>query len=158
VNGKLSWPILWALVGVPIVILSVFFIPIPALGDFRMSSFSPLFIVIAGAISLLLGVALIVLTVKEKVAGRLKKFFLLTGASSPGIIVSILLHNVVYGLFILWFGEGFWDRIGGDEPVFFIMAVFICPLAFLVGAIGSIVLGVKNCRLAKRSPPSPQQT
>jgi hypothetical protein len=156
VNGKLSWPIFWALVGVPIVTFSVFFIP--ALGDFRMSSFFPLFIVIAGAILLLLGVALIVLTVKEKVGGMLKKFFLLTGASSPGIIVSILLHNVVYGLFILWFGEGFWDRIGGDEPVFFIMAVFICPLAFLVGAIGSIVLGVKNCRLAKKSPPSPQQS
>jgi len=42
-----------------------------------------------------------------------------------------------------------------DEPVFFIIAVIICPIGFLVGAIGSIVLGVKACRLAKKSPSSP---
>jgi len=98
-------------------------------------------------------VALIVLTVREKVGGTLKKFFLLTGASSAGFFVSILLHNLVYGLFIHFFGEGFWN--GGDEPVFFIMAIIVCPLGFLVGAVGSIVLGVKACRLAKKSPSSP---
>jgi len=103
-------------------------------------------------------VALIVFTVREKVGGALKKFFLLTGASSAGIFVSILLHNLVYGLFIYFLGADFWDRIGpgGDEPFFFLMAIFVCPLGFLVGAIGSIVLGIKSLRMAKESPPSPQ--
>jgi len=150
VKGKLSWPIFWALVGVFIVIVSVF--SIPAFRDLVMGF--P-FIIISGSIFLLLGVALIVLTVKEKVGGTLKKFFLLTGASSAGFFVSILLHNLVYGLFIHFFGEGFWDRIGGDEPVFFIMAIIVCPLGFLVGAVGSIVLAIKKYRMAKKSPSSP---
>ena len=149
-NGRVSWPIFWALVGVFIVIVSQLFIP--AFRDLLMGF---LFIIISGSIFLLLGVALIVLTVREKVGGTLKKFFLLTGASAIGIPVSILLHNAIYGLFIHFFGEGFWDRIGGDEPFFFIMATLVCPLGFLVGAVGSIVLGIKACRLAKKSPSSP---
>ena len=46
--------------------------------------------------------------------------------------------------------KSFWDRIGlGDEPFFFIMAILICPIAFLVGAVGSIVLAIKKSRRAK---------
>jgi hypothetical protein len=145
VNGKLSWSIFWALIGFTIVIGGFLFIPIPALGAFRMSSFLFPSMVSAGAIFLLLGVTLIVLTVREKVGGMLRKFFLLTGASAPGIIVSILLHSAVYALFIYFFGEDFWTRVGlEDEPFFFMMAIFVCPLGFLVGAIGSIVIRVKE--------------
>ncbi len=151
-KGKLSWPIFWALVGTFVVIVSS--MTIPAFRDLVMGF---LFIIISGSIFLLLGVTLIVLTVREKVGGTLKKFFLLTGASSAGFFVFVLLHNFIYGLFIHFFGADFWDRIGtGDEPVFFIMAIIVCPLGFLVGAIGSIVLGIKSLRMAKESPPSPQ--
>jgi hypothetical protein len=151
VNGKLSWPIFWALLGVSIVIGGFFFIPIPALGAFRMSSLLFPSMVSAGAISLLLGVALIVLTVREKVRGMLRKFFLLAGASAVGLPVFAVLHNLVYGLFIYFFGENFWTRVGlEDEPFFFMMAIFVCPLGFLVGAIGSIVLRVKKCRTERK--------
>ena len=132
-NGKLSWPIFWALVGVFIVNLCLFFIP--AFRDLLRGS---LLFLSPFAVFFLLGVALIVLTVKEKVAGMLKKSFLLTGASAAGFFVSILLHNAIYGLFIYWFGTDFWN--GGDEPFFFIVAVIVCPIGFLVGAIWSIVL------------------
>ena len=116
-----------------------------------------LFVAISGAVLFLLGAGLIFLTVKEKVGGLFKKFLLLTGASAVGIVVSAVLHNVIYGLFILWFGADFWDRIGlADEPVFFIMAVVVCPIGFLVGAVGSIVLAIKRFRVAKKSPSSPQ--
>jgi len=146
-NGKISWPIFWALVGIFVVIASVFFIP--AVRELLMGL---LFLIISGAVFLLLGVALIVLTVKEKVAGMLKKFFILTGASAAGFFVSFLLHNAIYGLFIHWFGADFWDRIGlGDEPFFFIMAILVCPIGFLVGAVGSIVLRIKRSRMAKKS-------
>ena len=64
---------------------------------------------------------------KEKVEGLLKKFLLLTGASAVGFPVFAILHNLVYRLF----------RI--EEPFFFILAVIVCPLGFLVGAIGTIV-------------------
>ena len=75
----------------------------------------------------------------------MKKFLLLTGASAVGIPVGAVLHNAIYGLFIYFFGKYFWERIGlSDEPVFFVMATIICPIAFLAGAIGSIVLAVKR--------------
>ena len=146
-NGKLSWSIFLALVGIFVVIASVFIIP-PA----RELLMGLLFITISGAVFLLLGVALIVLTVKEKVGGRLKKFLILTGASAAGFFVSILLHNFVYGLFIYWFGADFWN--GGDEPFFFIMAIFVCPVGFLVGVVGSIVLAIKRCGMAPKIPSS----
>ncbi|MBA7635149.1 hypothetical protein ES703_42750 [subsurface metagenome] len=153
VKAKLSWPIFWALVGVFVVIASVFLIP--AVRELVMGF---LFLIISGVVFFLLGVALIFLTVKEKVGGMLKKFFILTGASSAGFFVSFLLHNAIYGLFILWFGTDFWDRIGpgGDEPFFFVMAVFVCPLGFLVGTVGSIVLAIKRSRMVKTSPSSSQ--
>ena len=72
----------------------------------------------------------------------LKKFLILTGASFVGFFVFVLLHNLVYGLFIHLFGADFWN--GGDEPFFFILAVFICPLGFIVGATGSIVLAIRS--------------
>ena len=150
-NGKLSWSIFWTLVGSYVVIAGVFFIP--AFRDLLRGSEVFLLPI---AVFFLLGVTLIILTVKEKVGGTLKKFFLLTGASAAGFFVSILLHNAIYGLFIHSFGANFWDRIGlGDEPFFFILAIFVCPTGFLVGAVGSIVLAIRGIRMARKSPSSP---
>jgi hypothetical protein len=147
VNGKLSWAVFWALIGAFIVIVSIFLIP-----AFRDVLVGFLFIIISGVVFFVLGVVLIFFTVKEKVGGLRKKFLILTGASSVGIIVSVLLHNAIYGLFIHFFGADFWYRVGlGDEPVFFIMAIFVCPIAFLVGAVGSIVLAIKRLRAAKQT-------
>jgi len=136
-KGKLLWSIFWALVGVFVIAVSTMFVPPLGMLLGRFNAFVA-WPVIAG-----LGVTLIVLTVRVKVRGMLKKFFLLSGASAVGLPVSVLLHGAVYALFILWFGEGFWGA-GGDEPFFFILATIVCPVAFLVGAIGSIVLGVKK--------------
>jgi len=145
---RLSWPIFWALVGVFVVIASVFLIP--AARELLMGF---AFLIASGTVFFLLGVALIFLTVREKVRGKLKKFFILTGASSAGFFVSFLLHNAIYGLLIYWFGADFWK--GGDEPVFFVMATVVCPVGFLVGVVGSIVITIKEFRRAKETPPSP---
>ena len=148
-SGKLSRSIFWALVAVFMVIAGVFLIPVA-----RESVMGFLFLVISGAVFCLLGVALMVFTVREKVGGILKKFLLLTGASAAGFLVSILLHNAVYGLFIHWFGADFWN--GGDEPVFLIMATVVCPVGFLVGVVGSIVLAIKKDRMARVLPAGPR--
>jgi hypothetical protein len=37
------------------------------------------------------------------------------------------MHNLIYGLGIYLFGQNFWGE-GGDEPVFFILAVIGVPL------------------------------
>ncbi len=67
--------------------------------------------------------------------GRLKmlKIFLLVAGISLGVfIISVFLHNVISGLFDI------------EEPVFFIIAVFISPLAFAAGLIGSLVMFIKG--------------
>ena len=92
-----------------------------------------------------LSIALVVLTFKKKVQGTLKKFLLLTGISPLAMVAFIFLHNLFFGLFIAVFGNDFWERTGlGDEPLFFILAVIVCPIAFLIGFIGSIVLLIRK--------------
>jgi len=54
------------------------------------------------------------------------------------VLPAAILHNLVYGLFILLFGEGFWGE--GDEAFFFIIALIVCPILFLIGTIGSFIL------------------
>jgi len=84
------------------------------------------FIIVSGIIFFLLGIALIFLSVKERMDRLLKKFLILTGASAMGLVVSVLLYNPIFGLFI--------------HPFSFFFATFVCPIAFVVRAIGSIIL------------------
>ncbi len=137
--SRSNWVIFWTLLGTFIIVVGWFFFTTTT--EFAMGSRFAIFLASSGAIFVSLGIALILLTVKGKAVGALRKFLILTGAAAIGIPVSIVLHNVIYGLFIHFFCEGFWERIGvGDEPFFFIMGIVICPIAFLVGTVGSIVI------------------
>jgi hypothetical protein len=139
-EGRVSWPLFWALIAVFVLIVCFFFIePFRELIEGSELFLSPFIIFF------LLGIALLVFSLREKAEGLLKAFFLLTAASAVGILVFILLHNAVYGLFIHFFGEGFWGGTG-DEPFFFILALIVCPLGFLVGAVGTIVLRIREAR------------
>jgi hypothetical protein len=140
VSDKLRWPTFWALVAV--FVLSICLFVISAFWDWR----SGLWFLSPFALFFLLGIALIIFSLRGSARGGLKKFFLLTGASAAGILVSIALHNLVYGLFEHFAGADFWN--GGDEFFFFTLAVIVCPLGFLVGLVGTIVLGVKKLRAA----------
>jgi hypothetical protein len=81
----------------------------------------------------------------ERELKMLKTFLLIAGISLGAFIISVFLHNAIYGLLIHYFEADFWDRIGAaDEPFFFIIAVFICPPAFAVGIIGSLVIFLKG--------------
>ncbi len=80
----------------------------------------------------------------EKGLKILKRFLMVTGISLGVFIISVFLHNAIYGLFIIWLGEDFWDRIGiGDEPVFFFIAL-LSIVALAVGVIGSLVIFIKG--------------
>ena len=139
-NTNIRWPIFWAMVVVFILIGCVF--SIPALRELLLGF---VFIIVSGAVFLLLGVALIVFTIRERVKGLPKAFFLLTGASAVGFLVSVLLHNVLSGLLIEWLGEGFLKGVlMGEEPFFFILAVIVCPLGFAVGVVGSMFLAIRG--------------
>lgn len=75
-----------------------------------------------------LGIVLIFLTLKSKIEGKLKLFLLLTGASPVGFLISVILHGLLEALGIIL------------HVVFFFIAILVCPILFLIGAIGSIVL------------------
>jgi len=49
-------------------------------------------------------------------------------------VLSVLLHNVIYGLFYEHF-----SRTGGDEAVFFILAIFVIPLYFIVSLVYTVI-------------------
>ena len=143
--------VFWASVAIFILfILSTMILP-ATIGTISMppmiSSLIFFFLIIGGGIFFLLGVAIIVLTIKAKLSGLIKKFLLLAGASITGIFAGALLHNLVYGLFIYFFGANFWG-IGGDEPFFFVLATIVCPIGFLVGMIGSMVLYVRKKKVS----------
>jgi hypothetical protein len=141
-KGKASWPIFWALIAVFVILVCFFFIePFSELLEGSELFLSPFIIFF------LLGIALLVLTLREKVEGILKKFFLLTGASAVGVLVFVLLHNGFYALamvadHILVLGS----VLEFLHAAFFIIALIVCPLGFLTGAIGSIVLRVREAR------------
>ena len=80
----------------------------------------------------------------ERGLKMLKRFLLVAGISLGVFIISVFLHNAIYGLFIHFFGEDFWDRVGlGDEPVFFFIAI-ISAFSFAVGLIGGLVIFIKG--------------
>jgi len=63
---------------------------------------------------------------------------LVTGISLAAAIISIFLHNAIYALIVHFWGADF------EEPVFFIIAVFICPLGLAVGIIGGLVIFLRG--------------
>ena len=74
----------------------------------------------------------------------LKTFLLVAGISLGAFIISVFLHNAIYGLFIHFFGADFWDKIGiSDEPVFFFISL-LSVAAFAVGIIGSLVMFIRG--------------
>ena len=110
------------------------------------------FVIISGIILVILGSALIGLTLVQKVEGKLKKFLILTGASAAGFFVFALLHNIFYGL----------EQVTGHitilsylikafEVIFFLIAIFACPIGFLIGVIGNIVMFSKKRKMLQKN-------
>ena len=62
----------------------------------------------------------------------LKTFLLVAGISLGVFIISVFLHNAIGGLFEI------------EEPVFFFISVFIAPLGFVVGIVGSLVIFIQG--------------
>ena len=146
-KGKLIWSVFWALVGVWVIFVGMIFAP-PAkellFGEYNPTLLGYIFISSGTVIITGLGVTLLVLTAKAEVERRLKKFLLLTEASFVGFPVFAVLHNAVSLL------------LNTEEAVFFTLAFPVCPLGFLVGVVGIIVLRVKKSRTEKKLASSPQ--
>ena len=132
----------YLLVAVFILAVSIIFIP-----AFR-GIVSGTFMIISSAILLLFSSVLIGLTLVQKVEGKLKKFLILTGASAAGFFVFVLLHNIFYAL------EQITNHITilsylmkAFEVIFFLIAIFACPIGFVIGVIGTIVMFNKKRKI-----------
>ena len=127
--------VFWALVGTFAVIVSEIFVP----GVMELLQ-GPLLFLLPFAIFFLLGTALLVLTLRQKVEGKLRRFLILTGGSAAGFFVGVLLHNFLYGAAVLTKEIIVLHYLFEFLHVaFFLIATLVCPLAFVIGVIGSIV-------------------
>ena len=132
--------IFWTLIGIFIFIIGQFFIPV--IRDLFMGS--ELFLIPMGVFCLL-GLILLVLALKEKAEGKIKKFLILTGSSATGFFVFVILHNVFYALNTVVKDIFILDKLTeGLHALFFLVAVIACPIGFLIGIIGTIVLFIKK--------------
>ena len=150
-TNKVTLSVFWALLGAFILTFLSIFVMNPPIRtilndlypDETVAVVVSIFFRLSGLLFFALGLALLILTIRARASldRLLKRFLLVTSSSAVGIFASLLLHGVVFGLFILIFGEDFWNRTGiGDEPFFFILGLMVCPIAYLVGTIGSMVL------------------
>lgn len=87
------------------------------------------------------GLGLVILTIKQKITGKIKTFLLIAGFSAIGFLVGVVLHNVFYALGTLTEEIALLKAfLGFLEGSFFLLAALLCPLGLLVGVIGTLVL------------------
>jgi len=78
---------------------------------------------------------------------RTRRFLILLVASVIAFFVFVLLHNAFYALAILTNHIAALSHLmEALDVVFFIIAIFLCPATFLVGAVGSIVCAIMGRR------------
>ena len=78
---------------------------------------------------------------------KTKKFLILLGASALGFVIFVFLHNAFYALTILTSHIAPLSHLmEAFHLVSFIIAVFLCPATFLVGAVGSTIFAIRGRR------------
>jgi len=139
--------IFWALLGIFFIILAQFFIPL-----FRRFIRSSNIFLIFPLIFFILGITLAFFAHREENKNRLRSFLLLTGISASGFFICILLHNVFYALGTLLIDtiilKYLIDFLG---TIFFLLAVLVCPLSFLVGVVGFVISNIKDKKLKNKN-------
>jgi membrane protein DedA with SNARE-associated domain len=84
---------------------------------------------------------------KTKRKNNFDKFFLLNWRKIfIGIIawfLAVFLHNAVYAFGIYFGGENFWGP-NGDEAFFFIIALIVIPVYFLISVIYTLIKKIRK--------------
>lgn len=124
--------VLYSLIGLFVLILAFFLLPLADI--FKQKYFIAL--AVLGLIFLVLGIILIVLSLKEE--GTLRVFLMMTGIAAIAPLVFTILHNLFYGLAITF--ENLKMLFETLHVASFIISLIVAPLLFVVGVIGSIVL------------------
>ena len=116
---KFCWLMFALLVAIGIVAISPIHTLLRLGGDFR-SFVLPLGIV---------GTVLLVLAALTKMSKWLRFFFIFTGASTLGWQVSLFAHDLLIKIF-------------PTEPVTYVLVFFVFPVTFIVGVVGTIIIGI----------------
>jgi hypothetical protein len=83
---------------------------------------------------------------------RVRSFLILLGASLGGFPLAVVLHNLFYALGIVAVDAVVLQPLLGFlEVVFFLIAVFVCPPGAVIGAVGGLVLAVRQWKGARTS-------
>ena len=91
------------------------------------------------------GIGLIITTYKEKISGKRKFFLLLSGFSSAGFLLGVVLHNLLYALGTITENLVIVNKIiNFFEIAFFLAATIICPVGFIVGMVGTLIILKKS--------------
>ena len=91
------------------------------------------------------GVALLVLAIRSDKDKKLKACLILSGAALALMPVFVLMHNLTSAVMSQASVYGITYFQGStDEGFFFILALVVCPLAYLAGAVTSVYLLVKS--------------
>ncbi|MBN2306988.1 hypothetical protein JXD20_03305 [Candidatus Peregrinibacteria bacterium] len=123
--------ILYALIAIFILIAVYFLLPTEI--AFKRELFPA--IAILGFAFLSLGSMLIYLGRKEK--GKLNFYLILTGTSAIGPFAGSVLHNLFYGLAMTF--ESLKYVFEFLQVSFFLIALLIAPILFIIGVIGCMV-------------------
>jgi len=76
---------------------------------------------------------------------EIKKFTILLIFSIAGFPVSVVLHNLLYGLGKMFAENPILSQIFESLHVlFFLIAILICPPGILIGALGSLILHIRG--------------
>jgi hypothetical protein len=89
-------------------------------------------------VTLLVGLAVLWLAWR-RLTGRLRVFVMMIGGSLVLFVLSAFLHNGV-----AWLAGVALGRPDVEEPLFFLVAVILCPLALLVGIVGAAVTRLRR--------------
>ncbi len=101
-----------------------------------------------------LGAILFIETWRSPLERMHKRFLLLMSGSIIAVVLGIVLHNFMYALATLAEDmRALHAILGALEVGFFLAAIFVFPVTFLIGAIGVIVLMVRD--RTTPHPPTP---
>jgi hypothetical protein len=95
-------------------------------------------------ISSLIGLVFTILIIKNIEKGKLKTMLVVNGLSSFGVMFFSVIHNLFYALGEVVGNVLLQKIISGIGGFFFILGVLICPIAFLVSSILSVIFYYKS--------------
>lgn len=93
----------------------------------------------------ILGLVLLILTIRSKIERKQKRALLVTSISALGFFVGVFLHNAFYALAMVSESIPVLPALFEFfEIIFFLAAIFLSPILFITGIIMTIVQLIRS--------------